>query len=87
MIPAWPSAEHAVLFPIADYVCEELRDNLLAPSECLLPREQWPATTPRSRVHASDQEWYSIVKHAVAIGFAGASTWTRYSRVRTVSPF
>ena len=54
----------ACILPIEEYVSEELRDDLLSPERCLLPADQWPAYLPKSSVHATDDEWYSIVKHA-----------------------
>ena len=35
---------------------------------CLRPRAAWPEVTPRSTVHASDAEWYKIVKEGIHRG-------------------
>ena len=32
------------------------------PRRCLLPEDEWPAQTPHSRVHATDEEWYDLAK-------------------------
>ena len=71
VLPAWPQKGTACLFPIVDYVHEELVDDLLNPARCLLPQDQWPAKTPKSKVFATDSEWYALVKQGAAIGLFG----------------
>ena len=66
--PAWPKPGSACLFPIIDFVHQELRDDLENPERCLLPRSQWPQKTPRSKVYATDSEWYAIVKSGYELG-------------------
>ena len=68
VIPAWPSADRAGILPVADFVDGELRDDILDANRCLLPRSQWPDRTPRSRVHATDAEWYRLVKEGLKRG-------------------
>ena len=60
--PAWPSAEHAGALAIESFVKGKLREDLLDFKRCLLPASEWPAVTPRSKVHASDDEWYRLVQ-------------------------
>ena len=74
VLPAWPEKGQACLFPVTDFVGEELRDDLLDPTRCLLPRAQWPESTPRSKVHATDAEWYSLVKAGAKLGIFGQVT-------------
>ena len=62
VFPAWPSAGKAGILPVGDFVEGELRDDIMDVRRCLLPRSQWPDRTPRSRVHASDAEWYRLVQ-------------------------
>ena len=68
VFPAWPSADKAGILPVADFVEGELRDDILDVKRCLLPRSQWPDRTPRSRVHASDAEWYRLVQEGLKRG-------------------
>ena len=68
VLPAWPAQSYTCQLPVADFVTEELRDDLLCPSRCLLDKSMWPKVTPRSKVHATDSEWYSLVKAGVALG-------------------
>ena len=62
VLPAWPTREQSCILPIEEFISEELKDDLLDPPRCLLPRTQWPNITPRSKVRASDSEWYSLCK-------------------------
>ena len=62
VVPAWPEAGKAALLKLEDVLEGELREDILDPVRCLLPRDQWPACTPRSSVHATDAEWYSLVQ-------------------------
>ena len=68
VFPAWPSADKAGILPVADFVEGELRDDIMDVNRCLLPRSQWPDHTPRSRVHATDAEWYRLVKEGLKRG-------------------
>ena len=64
VIPAWPSLGEAAVCDVARLLDSELADDLADPARCLLPESQWPEITPTSKVHASDSEWYAIVKAA-----------------------
>ena len=48
-----------------DFITPELRDDLLDPYRCLPPEGEWPKVSPKSKVHASDSEWYALVKEGV----------------------
>ena len=67
IFPTWPSADKAgssrwrILWG-------ELRDDIMDVNRCLFPRSQWPDRTPRSRVHATDAEWYRLVKEGLKRG-------------------
>ena len=41
------------------------------PKRCLLPESEWPKVPPKSEVHASEGEWYSLVKEGFARGIFG----------------
>lgn len=69
--PAWPKPGKACLFPVVDFLPPELKDDLLDPERCLLPRDQWPMCPPSSKVHASSEEWYELVKYGAHIGLFG----------------
>ncbi|CAK0803465.1 unnamed protein product [Prorocentrum cordatum] len=62
VVPVWPAAEHAGVLPIENFVFGEVREDFLDVKRCLLPASEWPETAARSRVHASDEEWYRIVQ-------------------------
>lgn len=62
VIPAWPEVGEAAQCGMEGLLQGELRDDLADPRRCLLPQSQWPEVTPRSSVHADDDEWYEIVK-------------------------
>jgi hypothetical protein len=64
VIAAWPKIGEACVCPIISFVDEHLRDELLNPDGVLLPRTEWPAETPRSKVCCDDSNWYSICKAA-----------------------
>ena len=68
VVPAWPSAEHAAVLAIEDFVKGELREDVLDFRRCLLPESEWPAVTPRSKVHATDDEWYQLVQAGLKRG-------------------
>ena len=68
VIPAWPTADKAAILKLEDWVEGELREDVMDPARCLLPREHWPERTPRSVVHATDTEWYSLVKAGLERG-------------------
>ena len=54
-----------------DFITEEFKDDLMNPRRCLLPESEWPKVPPKSKVHASDGEWYSLIKEGFARGIFG----------------
>ena len=65
VLPVWPKLGEACVLPVEDFIIHELRDDLLDPYRCLLPEEGWPKVPPKSKVHATDSEWYALVKEGV----------------------
>ena len=80
VLPAWPEKGEACLSPVEEFVTRELRDDLLNPERCLLPKEEWPKVPPRSRAHASDSEWYALVQEGVGRNIFGEVTYKRCLR-------
>ena len=66
VIPVWPKEGSACVCDVALFADEELRDDLLCPRRCLLSEADWPSTPQVSKVHASDPEWYALVKAGFA---------------------
>ena len=63
---AWPKVGCAAVCNIMEFIDPHLRDAISEPRRCLIPEADWPTETPRSKVHASDSEWYALCKEAVA---------------------
>ena len=68
----------AATCPIENLLKGELKDDMSDPWRCLLPKDEWPAQTPTSRVHATDEEWYEIVKAGYARGLMVEYWKTRF---------
>ena len=60
VIPAWPKVGNACVAPMFSFVDSKLKAELLDTEAILLPESEWPKTTPKSKVYASDSEWYDI---------------------------
>ena len=71
VIPAWPAIGSAAVCNIADFIDQQLADEIADPRRCLLPESEWPVDTPRSKVHASDPEWYALCKAGAERGIFG----------------
>ena len=71
VVPMWPEVGQAALHPITSFVSDELKDDLEDPKRCLLPMDQWPDVPPKSYVHASRDEWYSLVCAGARRGIFG----------------
>ena len=52
------------------------------PKRCLLPESEWPKVPPKSEVHASEGEWYSLVKEGFARGIFGEVTYDKKIRIK-----
>ena len=59
--PAWRPSEAGVQ-PIERYFSAETADIFKYPDELLLPKDKMQERAPRSRVRASDQEWFKFCK-------------------------
>ena len=68
VIPAWPAVGSAAVCHISEFIDLHLKDELADPRSRLLPEAEWPVETPRSKVYASDAEWYAVCKAAAARG-------------------
>ena len=56
VIPAWPKVGKACVVSMHDVVDSQLAADLEDPEHCLLPENEWPSSTPRSKVYACDDE-------------------------------
>lgn len=68
MEPVWPAVGDAAVCSIADLLDPHLATELRNPQGCLRPVEDWPKKTPRSKVFATDQQWYATVRAAASRG-------------------
>ena len=66
--PAWPKKGEAGVNSIMNYVSGETKRLLENPAELLLPLEMMPEKSPRSKVRASDTEWYKLCSYAHSLG-------------------
>lgn len=66
--PAWPKKGEAGVNSIMNYVTGETKRLLENPGELLLPLELMPEKSPRSRVRASDTEWFKLCSYAHSLG-------------------
>ena len=60
--PAWPRPSEAGVQPIERYLSRETADAFKYPDRLLLPPDKMLERAPRSRVRASDEEWFKICK-------------------------
>ena len=68
VIQAWPKAGQAGVQPITAFLTEETRALLMDPRRLLLPPDKMPQNALKSKVRATDDEWFRIVKEAAARG-------------------
>ena len=64
VLPAWPRPGQAGIQPIEAFVKEETKALLAEPAKLLLPPDKIPEQGIRSRVRASEAEWFNIVHAA-----------------------
>ena len=64
VLMAWPAEGQAAIQPLEAFLTPDTREALADPQKLLLPRERMPTNAPRSRVRASDSEWFKIVEAA-----------------------
>ena len=62
--PAWPKKGEAGIQPIEKYLSRETREQMKDPRAQLLPDDLMPSEVPRSRVRATDDEWFKICQMA-----------------------
>ena len=62
VVPAWPKVGNTCVVSMHVVVDSQLVADLNDPDNCLLPECEWPTKTPRSKVYASDHEWFLICK-------------------------
>ena len=86
VLPAWPKLGEACVLPIEDFVTQELRDDLLDPYRCLLPEDEWPKVPPKSKVHATDSEWYALVKEGVERKIFGEISYDQIFKDKAGNP-
>lgn len=65
---AWSKKGQAGVQPITKFLSEETLKALQDPHALLLPKEKMPVNSLRSRVRATDDEWFKIVNHAWRLG-------------------
>eukprot|EP00438_Fugacium_kawagutii_P035175 Skav225826 [mRNA] locus=scaffold2516:55037:59475:- [translate_table: standard] len=68
VLPAWPKQGQAAIQPIEDFLSDETKAVFNRPEGQLLPPEMMPYNALKSRVRATDREWYHLVKEAAARG-------------------
>jgi len=71
VIPVWPKVGKACVAPFFNFVDSSLQAELLDTDAILLPESEWPKTTPKSKVYASDSEWYDICRAGYERGMLG----------------
>lgn len=64
ILPAWPRKGQAAIQPLDAFLTPETKKLLEDPQKLLLPPEKMPTNVVRSKVRASDQEWFKIVRAA-----------------------
>ncbi|CAE7227472.1 unnamed protein product [Symbiodinium sp. CCMP2592] len=62
VIKAWPSPGSAAVVSLEECLPPDLRQAIQNPADYLLPETELPERHRGSRVRASDQEWFKIVK-------------------------
>lgn len=64
LFPAWPEPGQACVVCIREVVDEHLKDEMLNPRGMFLLAAECPSEVPVSKVHATQSEWYSLLKGA-----------------------
>ena len=68
LLPCWPRVGQAAVQPIELFLTEETKLAMANPRGLLLPKDKMPAKALRSKVRATDTEWFKIVKAGVERG-------------------
>ena len=66
--PAWPKKGDAGVSSIMRYLSDETKKRMEHPENLLLAMDMMPEKSPRSRVRASDQEWFKLCAYAHSLG-------------------
>ena len=69
-ITAWPKLGEACVLLVEDFITHDLRD-FSDPYRCL---------PPKSKVHATDSEWYALVKEGVERNIFGEISYDGISK-------
>ena len=82
VLPALLKSGEACILAVEDFITEDSKDDLMNPKRCLLPESEWPKVPPKSKVHASDGEWYSLVTEGFARGIVGDVSYEQVLRIQ-----
>ncbi len=72
VIPTWPKEGEAAKCCIMDFLSGEALEAMQTPERYLLPVDKMPLNSKRSKVRASDEEWFKICRAAAQ---RGMMTW------------
>ena len=86
VLPAWPKLGEACVLPVEDFIIHGLRDDLLDPYRCLFLEAEWPKVPPKSKVHATDSEWYALVKEGVERNIFGEISYEHMFKDKAGNP-
>eukprot|EP00438_Fugacium_kawagutii_P020465 Skav206770 [mRNA] locus=scaffold167:518352:522925:+ [translate_table: standard] len=68
ILPCWPKVGQAAVQPLENFLSAETREIFDHPERLLLAPEMMPKKALRSKVRATDDEWFRICKEAAARG-------------------
>ena len=68
VIMAWPKVGQAAIQPITKFLNDDTKELFKDPNKLLLPKDKMPANALKSRVRATDKEWFRIVQEGVKRG-------------------
>eukprot|EP00435_Cladocopium_sp_Y103_P054971 s63_g18.t1 len=88
VVMAWPAPGKAAVQPLEAFLNAETIEAMSDPYKLLLPKEKMPHNALRSRVRASDTEWFRIVRAAWERGMMkavddGCVPWDRSGHLIT----
>ena len=78
VLSAWPELGEACVLPVEDFITHGLRDGLLDPYRYLLPEGEWSKVPLKSKVNATDSEWYALVKEELSVIFSEKSPMNKF---------
>ena len=68
VVMAWPKIGQAGIQPIINFLDDDTKKLFEDPSQLLLPKDKLPMNALKSRVRATDEEWYKLVKEGAKRG-------------------